>query len=103
MQAFSRRPQQSGCRSTSSPDANRCEGSTSWEDSEMRHSRWLVLMATLFLSLAIAGCAGMPDGTAEADVRAMPQFEIDPSWPQVPPKWRLGDASSIAIDAMDNV
>jgi hypothetical protein len=36
-------------------------------------------------------------------VRAMPQFEVDPAWPKVPPKWRLGDASSIAIDAQDNV
>jgi hypothetical protein len=37
---------------------------------------------------------------AAADV---PTFEVDPSWPKVPAKWKLGDASSIAIDARDNV
>jgi DNA-binding beta-propeller fold protein YncE len=30
-------------------------------------------------------------------------FEVDSSWPKLPPKYRLGDASSIAIDAQDNV
>ena len=32
-----------------------------------------------------------------------PVFEVDPAWPQVPAKWKLGDISSIAIDAKDNV
>ena len=30
-------------------------------------------------------------------------FEVDPAWPKVPAKWKLGDASSFAIDAQDNV
>jgi hypothetical protein len=29
-------------------------------------------------------------------------FEVDPSWPKVPAKWKLGDVSSIAIDAQGN-
>jgi hypothetical protein len=29
-------------------------------------------------------------------------FEVDPSWPKVPAKWKLGDISSIAIDAQGN-
>src|ERR1700739_3121093 len=33
----------------------------------------------------------------------LPAFQVDPSWPKVPAKWKLGDASSIAIDAQDNV
>ena len=41
--------------------------------------------------------------TPQAQARAMPTFEVDPSWPKVPSKWKLGDASSIAIDAQDNV
>ena len=41
--------------------------------------------------------------TAQAQARAMPMFEVDPSWPKVPPQWRLGDASSIGIDAQDNI
>src|ERR1043166_6249986 len=35
--------------------------------------------------------------------RALPIFEVDASWPKVPAKWKLGDASSIAFDAQDNV
>src|SRR4051812_14881787 len=33
----------------------------------------------------------------------LPTFEVDPNWPKVPAKWKLGDASSFAIDAKDNV
>ncbi|MBM3819618.1 MAG: hypothetical protein FJW14_11495 [Acidimicrobiia bacterium] len=33
----------------------------------------------------------------------MPVFEVDREWPKVPPKWKLGDPSSFAIDAQDNV
>jgi uncharacterized protein GlcG (DUF336 family) len=35
--------------------------------------------------------------------RSLPTFEIDRTWPKLPPKWRVGDASSFAIDARDNV
>jgi len=35
--------------------------------------------------------------------RPVPTFAVDASWPKVPPQWKLGDASSIAIDAQDNV
>jgi DNA-binding beta-propeller fold protein YncE len=38
-----------------------------------------------------------------ASAAAVPVFEVDPSWPKVPAKWKLGDASSIAVDAQDNV
>ena len=38
-----------------------------------------------------------------APARALPRFEADASWPKVPAKWKLGDASSIAFDAQDNV
>jgi NHL repeat len=34
---------------------------------------------------------------------AVPMFQVDPSWPKVPAKWKLGDASSIGIDAADHV
>jgi len=33
----------------------------------------------------------------------VPMFRLDPSWPKVPAKWKLGDASSIGIDAQDRV
>jgi hypothetical protein len=35
--------------------------------------------------------------------RSLPTFEVDRSWPKVPAKWKLGDASSMAIDAKDNI
>src|SRR6478752_5799118 len=40
---------------------------------------------------------------APAQGRSLPIFEVDHAWPKVPPQWKLGDASSIAIDAKDNV
>ena len=33
----------------------------------------------------------------------VPTFAVDASWPKVPPQWKLGDASSVAVDAQDNV
>jgi hypothetical protein len=40
---------------------------------------------------------------SEARTGGAPIFEPDPSWPKVPAKWKLGDASSIGIDAQDRV
>jgi hypothetical protein len=40
--------------------------------------------------------------TSQAQARNLPVFEVDPSWPKVPAKWKLGDVSSIAIDAQGN-
>src|SRR5437899_8537335 len=39
----------------------------------------------------------------QAQSCSVPTFEVDRSWPKVPPQWKLGDASSAAIDAKDNV
>jgi hypothetical protein len=46
---------------------------------------------------AVLAQAAPPQG------RSLPIFEVDRSWPKIPPQWKLGDASSIAIDAQDNV
>jgi hypothetical protein len=40
---------------------------------------------------------------AQSRTRNLPEFEVDKAWPNVPPQWKLGDASSFAIDAKDNV
>ena len=40
---------------------------------------------------------------AEPAGRSLPTFEVDRAWPKVPPQWKLGDASSVAIDAQDNI
>ena len=31
------------------------------------------------------------------------QYEVDPDWPRLPAQWKLGDASSFAVDSEDNV
>ncbi len=55
--------------------------------------------------IAVASMAGtaLTGSPAAAQTRSLPIFEVDPAWPKVPAKWKLGDASSIAIDAQDNV
>ena len=40
---------------------------------------------------------------AQSLARNLPEFEVDKAWPKVPPTWKLGDASSFAIDDKDNV
>jgi hypothetical protein len=38
-----------------------------------------------------------------AQARGVPIFEVDSAWPKLPPQWKVGDASSFAVDAQDNV
>jgi hypothetical protein len=38
-----------------------------------------------------------------AQVRSLPTFAVDASWPRLPAQWKLGDPSSFAIDAQDNI
>jgi hypothetical protein len=38
-----------------------------------------------------------------AQARGVPVFEVDSAWPKLPPQWKVGDASSFAVDAQDNV
>ena len=54
------------------------------------------LVAAALLFPAAANAQSQPP-------RAIPTFAVDASWPKVPSQWKLGDASSIAIDAQDNV
>jgi len=39
---------------------------------------------------------------AQQQPRALPTFAVDAAWPKVPDKYKLGDISSIALDAQDN-
>jgi DNA-binding beta-propeller fold protein YncE len=61
--------------------------------------------AILIASVIVAGIGGTSlFGTeAAAQNHGIPIFEVDASWPKVPEKWKLGDASSFAVDAQDNV
>src|SRR5262249_22440301 len=58
----------------------------------------------LTLLAAVAGMILLPGAGALAQsARSVPTFEVDAAWPKVPSQWKLGDASSFAIDAQDNV
>jgi DNA-binding beta-propeller fold protein YncE len=47
--------------------------------------------------------AGAVSAASEAQSPKLPQFEVDRGWPKVPPQWKLGDASSVAVDAKDDI
>jgi hypothetical protein len=65
-----------------------------------------IVLITL-VTLAVAGCQRSPQTeeaslVPEAPAGGIPTFRVDPDWPRVPAQWKLGDVSSIAIDAQDN-
>jgi DNA-binding beta-propeller fold protein YncE len=59
-----------------------------------------VLVATVIGGGAIVA---LPAVAQTPPTPAMPVFEIDRTWPKIPPQWKLGDASSIGVDAQDNI
>jgi len=66
--------------------------------------------AVLIALVVAAGVEGKRSSSAPVAVQAipaqgrrLPTFEVDRAWPKVPPRWKLGDPSSIAVDARDNV
>ena len=67
--------------------------------------RIAVLTALVLLTSAAARWTPVDIvSTAAAQAgRSLPTFEVDKAWPKLPPKWKLGDVSSFAIDAKDNV
>ncbi|MSP94267.1 MAG: hypothetical protein EXR00_03275 [Alphaproteobacteria bacterium] len=54
------------------------------------------------IALAVGVSAGSSSAVAAAAAARMPQFEVDRGWPKVPAQFKVGDPSSIAIDAQDN-
>ena len=67
---------------------------------------WAVLVALLVA--AAVGEKWLSSGAFSAQAAqpqggSLPIFEVDSAWPKVPPQWKLGDASSIAIDAQDHI
>jgi len=53
------------------------------------------------ISLSAASVAALPQA-ANAQGRSLPIFEVDKNWPKVPANVKVGDVSSIAIDAKDD-
>jgi hypothetical protein len=54
------------------------------------------------LAAIAAICILATPATAQQQPRPLPTFTVDAAWPKVPDKYKLGDVSSIAIDAQDN-
>src|ERR1044072_6192368 len=46
-------------------------------------------------ALILGGCGAPP---MSAETRDVPRFEVDPSWPKLPPKWVFGQGSAESID-----
>lgn len=73
----------------------------------MKHTQTRI--AVLAAAVLIAGAAThRTTGTVAAQAPQqgpgnLPVFEVDKTWPKMPPKWKTGDPSSFAIDAQDNV
>jgi DNA-binding beta-propeller fold protein YncE len=57
----------------------------------------------LVVAAGVAWLLESSPAAQDQQARSLPTFEVDASWPQVPAKWKLGDPSSFAIDAQDNV
>src|SRR5262245_44935357 len=68
-------------------------------------SRVVVIALVVAASVGITRffSAAFTAQAAQAKGRSLPTFEVDRAWPKVPAQWKLGDPSSIAIDAKDNV
>jgi DNA-binding beta-propeller fold protein YncE len=64
--------------------------------------RSLLAVAIVIITLWVSS-GGSNIRAAQGSASTLPTFEVDRSWPKVPAKWKLGDASSFAIDAQDNV
>ena len=66
-----------------------------------------MLLHTVPLVAAVAtaaACLVAADARAQSQqARSIPIFAVEGSWPKVPPQWKLGDATSVAGDAQDNV
>jgi hypothetical protein len=60
------------------------------------------IVALALIAIGFAGGMFRP-AAAIAQARPLPMFEVDKTWPKMPPKWKTGDPSSFAIDAQDNV
>ena len=63
-----------------------------------QHLGFHLLVFLLLPCLAADRLAGQ---AAERDFSS--QYEVDADWPRLPAQWKLGDATSFAVDAEDNV
>jgi hypothetical protein len=71
----------------------------------MRRTTLHVLAGSvLFAGFNLAGGTRALNVRAEvAEPAAMPLFEVDRGWPKIPAKWKIGDASSFAVDSQNRI
>ena len=61
-------------------------------------------MNGIVLGALVAAVSGWMLAPAPAQAqRSLPTFEVDKGWPKVPANMKIGDVSSIAVDAQDNI
>lgn len=66
----------------------------------------MLLPAVGLVSLLLLAQGFVPTDLAAAQAAGMDfssQYEVDLDWPQLPAGWKLGDASSFAVDSEDNL
>src|SRR5688500_18927864 len=61
------------------------------------------VLVAFVAAAALHWVIGSPLAAQGSQPRSLPIFEVDAAWPSIPEKWKLGDPSSFAIDAQDNV
>ena len=74
----------------------------------MKPTRWTGLGVLVFLAVfagsrpigLVQTIASQAGGTT---ARQTPQFQVDPAWPKLPGKWKLGLVSNVAVDAQDHI
>ena len=67
----------------------------------MRGQAWLSSIVGMVTVAAVTAWAQA--GAPPAVARSLPTFTVDRAWPKPLPKWKLGDASSFAVDGQGNV
>jgi DNA-binding beta-propeller fold protein YncE len=68
----------------------------------MKHSNLYHAVLTASVVAAAAGASVLFAPDAAAQSRSVPTFAVEAGWPKVPSQWKLGEISSIAIDAQSN-
>ena len=69
-----------------------------WRSMKLLRASLVVVTA-----LAVLQAAATALERAAQDTAAVPRFEVDPTWPKLPPQWILGQVSGVAVDARDHV
>jgi len=69
----------------------------------MKHKRLYVALLSVFVIAAAVAATSLISAGAQSKAHSLPVFEVDHAWPKVPAQWKLGDASSMAIDAQDHI